>query len=136
MNQSSMQFAWMLQASVLFAYFFFIVVALVYTVVNRRRCPKPAGLLTWALALMLLSQVGGLILRIVLGKSLSVSQLAMAFQFVSALQMCLSAVALVLIVKAVFAERQPARPFVDGLSREGRPLADQPSDNPYASPRQ
>jgi hypothetical protein len=131
-----MQTTMLLQLAVQFAYLIFIIALIVYAVVHRHRCPKPAGLLSWAFALMLLSHVGALYLRVLLGRALSATQFAMALQLVSAAQMCLSMVAFVLIVKAVFAERRSGAFPADGLGDAGRPLADQPSDNPYASPRQ
>ncbi|QDT13056.1 hypothetical protein K239x_50710 [Planctomycetes bacterium K23_9] len=124
----------LLQSIVSLGGFLFLVGAIIYIAMKRQQYGRPASLLLWAFSLLLTSTVGNRILHFAVMRYFDNSQLLTVFSLTNAFSYALSITAYVLVIRAVFVDRQPSGP----LSRnfDGRPLADQPSDNPYAAPHQ
>ncbi|MGB7343353.1 MAG: hypothetical protein WBD20_04030 [Pirellulaceae bacterium] len=126
-----------LQGGVYFGGLVFLIGALIYAISQRHRCPGPAKCLIWALSLLLVAHAITPMISFVAVRYWTVGQLGVAFAMWNAISFALSTTAYVLMIKAVFMLRPNS---IDGPIPSsdfgGRPLADQPSGNPYASPRQ
>jgi len=124
-----------LQMIVQAAYVAFLIGALVYAINHRTRYPRPAKYLVWAFSLLLFSNVSRTIFTLAFVNYFPVSQMSTVFAIIQFFSIMATIAALCFVTRAAFIDRHPGANSA-GRDFGGRPLVEQPSDNPYAAPRQ
>lgn len=109
---------------------------LAYLAMRRRQYPRPVGLAMLAIALMTFTHVGIAIANVVIPRYVGVEQLPIVFSATSIVSAIIRAITVFMLIAAVFLDRDKTpNPTYRSVDVGGTPLSDQPSDNPYAGPR-
>ena len=117
--------------------FAFYTVAIVILLGRRRIHRRPANYALGAIVINLSITVVFAVVQVVGTRYMTPQNTATTFGILSLLSNLASIGAFALLLVAVFIDRDVAgRPGYSEYDVGGKPLADQPSDNPYAAPRQ